>query len=120
MNLITCEDLKAKIDSGHEFKLVMSYHENGYKMKHIPGSINIYSQETIAALLDISDEIVVHCINESCAASINAYHLLDQAGYENICRFAGGLQDWEEHGYPLEGDQVDQMLEPDNNFLINA
>jgi rhodanese-related sulfurtransferase len=27
-------------------------------------------------------------------------------GYKNVRRYAGGIVDWEEAGYPLEGDFV--------------
>jgi rhodanese-related sulfurtransferase len=31
---------------------------------------------------------------------------LERNGYKKIRRYAGGLQDWEEAGYPLEGSLV--------------
>ena len=53
--------------------------------------------------LDPKDEIVVYCSNEQCIASQVAYKVLEGRGYDNIQRYAGGLVDWEEAGYPLEG-----------------
>ena len=117
MNLITCDELKQKIDRGDDFKLVMSYPELGFRMKHIPGSLNIFSKEMFADLIQPSDEIVVYCTNINCAASINAYNLLEQSGYKDIKRFAGGLDDWESHGYPLQGEQVNVKLVSENSFL---
>ena len=35
------------------------------------------------------------------------YQILERNGYKKIRRYAGGLQDWEEAGYPLEGSLVD-------------
>jgi rhodanese-related sulfurtransferase len=32
---------------------------------------------------------------------------LASAGFPNIKRFAGGLEEWEDAGYALEGDSVD-------------
>ena len=29
-------------------------------------------------------------------------------GYENVRRFAGGLNDWQAHGFPLEGTSVEE------------
>jgi rhodanese-related sulfurtransferase len=46
---------------------------------------------------------MVYCSNESCIASQVAYRILAGNGYKNIRRYAGGLVDWEEAGYPLAG-----------------
>jgi rhodanese-related sulfurtransferase len=104
--LINREELKEKLDGGDDFKLVMTYHEWAYNAKHIPGSINIYTPEDALAVLDPADEIVVYCTNEACNASARAYKFLVSTGYKNVRRYAGGLQDWERAGYPLEGDQA--------------
>ena len=53
-----------------------------------------------------NDEIVVYCSNVACPASIMAYQILRSEGYNDICRYAGGLEDWEAAGYPLEGEMV--------------
>jgi rhodanese-related sulfurtransferase len=84
----------------------MTYHEWAYNAKHIPGSINIYTREDALAVLDPADEIVVYCTNKACNASVKAYKFLVSSGYRNVRRYAGGLQDWEQAGYRLEGDQA--------------
>jgi rhodanese-related sulfurtransferase len=48
------------------------------------------------------DEIVVYCTNPPCLASVAAYHRLVQEGYTNVRRYAGGIEDWENAGLPLE------------------
>lgn len=106
MNLISKEDLKAKIDRGDNFKLVFVLGEWHYQAKHIPGSILIDTPEKGIAELNKDDEIVVYCSNPTCVASQFAYHLLEKNGYEHIHRYAGGIEDWEKAGYPLEGEMV--------------
>lgn len=106
VRLISREELKEKLDRGDDFKLVMTYHEWAYNVKHIPGSINIHTREDALAVLDPADEIVVYCTNEACNASVKAYKFLVSSGYKNVHRYAGGLQDWEQAGYRLEGDQA--------------
>ena len=110
MKLIDREELKEKLDRGDDFKLAMVLGEWAYRAKHIPGSLNITSPQEGIKLLDPNDEIVVYCSNVDCPASILAYRILNNNGYENIRRYAGGLYDWEESGYPLEG----EMMEKDN------
>ena len=103
---ISREELKEKLDRGDDFKLVMTYHEWAYNAKHIPGSINISTREDVLAVLDPADEIVVYCTNEACNASVYAYKFLVSHGYKNVRRFAGGLMDWQQAGYRLEGDRA--------------
>ena len=107
MNLISSEDLKAKIDRGDDFKLVMTLSQWAFQAKHIPGSINVTRPEQTTHLLDPIDEIVVYCSNPACTASQMAYHFLTSRGFENVRRYAGGVQDWEAAGYPLEGEMAE-------------
>ncbi len=103
-DLIDRDELKAKIDRGDEFKLVMVLGEWAYRAKHIPGSLNIDHPSKVTELLDPSDEIIVYCSDVKCPASRYAYKLLTEANYTNVTRYAGGIADWEEHGLPLEGE----------------
>lgn len=104
MNEISAEELKAKLDRGDDFRLVMTLGGLAFKGKHIPGSIDLHEPETLLAELDPREEIVVYCSDPLCPASMMAYHLLDDQGYQLLYRFSGGLSAWEQAGYPLEGD----------------
>ena len=48
----------------------------------------------------------MYCSNPACSASILAYQGLVVRGYRSVRRYAGGLLDWEDAGYPLEGEAV--------------
>ena len=106
MNLISGEELKQKLDRGDKFKLVNALGEWAFNAKHIPGSINISKIEDAKKRLNPGDEIIIYCSNTSCIASIIGYQLLTRMGYKNVRRYAGGIEDWEERGYPLEGSFV--------------
>ena len=106
MELISRDDLKRKLDEGEDLKLVCALGEWAYRAMHIPGSIHVGRPEQAAELLDKGDQIVVYCTNVNCVASQMAYHRLVEAGYKNVRRYAGGLEDWEEAGYPLAGEPV--------------
>ncbi len=54
------DELRAKLDHGDDFKLVMVLGEWGFRAKHIPGSLNLPSADQVQAMLDPSDEIVVY------------------------------------------------------------
>ena len=103
IDTITREELAAKLDSGDDFKLVMTLNEFAFNAAHIPGSINIFALDMIHTHLDPSDEIVVYCSDPACPASIEAYNILKSLGFENVRRYSGGLSDWEAAGLPLEG-----------------
>jgi rhodanese-related sulfurtransferase len=117
MKPISTEELKKKIDKGDKFKLVMTYKQRAFKAKHIPGSINIYSEESISGLIEPSDEIVVYCVHEGCQASIKAYRILEHLGFLNVKRYTGGLEAWEAAGYPLEGIDVGSTINVDVSLL---
>ena len=102
MKLIERDELKAKIDRGDSFKLVMVLSDFAYQAGHIPGSFNINAFDQVPGLLSKDDEIVLYCSSVDCPASPTAYRLLTRAGYTNVRRYAGGLLDWTAAGYQLE------------------
>ncbi len=107
--LIDRKELKEKIDRRDNFKLVMVYTDWAFRMKHIPGSIHIplaFGADDRLRELKLDDEIVVYCTSQDCAASKLSYRILKARGYTNVRRYAGGIYDWEEAGYPLEGEAV--------------
>lgn len=108
MKTISRAELKTKLDQHENFKLVFTLGDWHYRAKHIPGSIQVDNPEKAKELLDKEDDIVVYCSNVHCVASIMAFHLLEENGFKNTRRYAGGIQDWEEAGYPLEGELVDR------------
>jgi 3-mercaptopyruvate sulfurtransferase SseA len=107
MNEISSEKLKAKIDRGDDFRLVMTLGELAFQGKHIPGSVDIHDPETLLSELGPEEDIVVYCSDKLCPASMMAYHFLETRGYKHVQRFSGGLTEWEAAGYPLEGVLVD-------------
>ncbi len=124
MNLIGREELKEKLDHGETFKLIMALDDWQYRAKHIPGSIPAsaltglemskmadqkevsHAIQKILTQLKYDDEIIVYCSHVSCVGSIFAYQALDKAGFKKLRRYAGGVADWEDAGYPLEGELV--------------
>jgi len=102
MNLISRDELRAKLERGDEFKLVMTLSELAYQARHIPSSLHFETDKATLAALNPWEEIVVYCADVHCPASIYAYYLLERAGYARVRRYAGGIADWEAAGYPFE------------------
>jgi rhodanese-related sulfurtransferase len=94
------------LDRQVPFRLVMALGEWAYQARHIPGSLHFASMREALHLLNTEDEIVVYCSNASCIASVALGQLLERHDYTHVLHFAGGLQEWEQAGYPLEGQWV--------------
>ena len=103
MDIITRDELKEKLDRGERFKLVMVLEDWAFRAKHIPGSINIPVFGGSFDALSRDEEVVVYCSGTPCPASRLAFKRLVSRGYERVRLFAGGLAEWEEAGYPVEG-----------------
>lgn len=108
MRIMSRDELKAKLDRGDTFKLYMTLDRQAFEQSHIPGSIHLANIDEEATHLSPDDEIVVYCANPACSSSINAYRMLCKLGFKNLYRYAGGLQEWHDAGYPLIGDLVDE------------
>jgi rhodanese-related sulfurtransferase len=97
------DELRRRLDAKDpRFKLVMTLGEWEFRTKHIPGSLNFKDASELLSALQKDDEIVVYCTNPPCLASVAAYHRLVKEGYTNVRRYAGGIEDWEGAGLPLE------------------
>ncbi len=103
MQFIDREELKRKLDRGDQFKLVMTLPVWDFELKHIPGSICVHSVPDARRLLRREDQIVVYSSCPECPVSEAAARLLEKHGYRHVWHYAGGVIDWEDAGYPLEG-----------------
>jgi rhodanese-related sulfurtransferase len=97
------DELKAKLDGGDDFKLIMALNRWAYDAKHIPGSLHFDTPEALYAAVKPEDEIVVYCSNVDCLSSVALYRDLVRRGYRNVRRYSGGLLDWEDAGLPMDG-----------------
>lgn len=103
MKTIKRESLKTKMDRHERFNLVMAMGRNAYDLVHIPGSRSFDSLAEAAEKLNPADEVVIYCSNEYCHANFTAYRMLRHHGFKKVYTYAGGLEDWQKAGYPLEG-----------------
>jgi rhodanese-related sulfurtransferase len=105
-DLIGREELRAKLERGDDFKLVMVLGEWEYRAKRIIGSLRVSTPEEGLQALNPDEEIVLYDSGPSCPASRMAWRFLKAQGYGRVRRYAAGLEGWESAGYPLEGEQV--------------
>jgi hydroxyacylglutathione hydrolase len=113
--LIERDEVKRMLDAGEDFKLVFCLGEAEYSLKHIPGSLCLSDPSELESHLDQGDNIVVYCSGPDCLASAIAYELMVRSGFENVRRYAGGVYEWEEAGYSLEGSMI-----PEGDHVIKG
>jgi rhodanese-related sulfurtransferase len=109
MTTITREELKAKLDQGVNFKLVNCLDYSMFRAKRIPRSIHFESLSHALEMLDPKEEVILYCSNSSCAASVLAYQQLLDHCFQHLMHYPGGITDWEDAGYPLEGEHVTRL-----------
>jgi rhodanese-related sulfurtransferase len=106
MKTITRQELKAKLDGGADIKLVMTVGGWTFRARHIPGSVNYPSPSCALQALRRDDEIIVYSTSQHRKDTAAAFDALKAHGYRNVCCYLGGLTDWEDAGYPVEGESV--------------
>jgi rhodanese-related sulfurtransferase len=106
MRLITRQQLKAELEAGQPVKLVMTAGPWQVRAKHIPGTLKLLTPKDALGALRPEDRIVVYTIDDRLHSSAAAWEALTAHGYCNVRRYAGGLNDWEAAGYPVEGQSV--------------
>lgn len=103
---ISADDLKEKMHKhGHNTMVVNVLDEEHFSESHIKGSINapLAELKEAAAAWDKEKEIVVYCASTECSLSAQAYHLLKDMGFEHVRAFEGGMKEWKEKGFSVEG-----------------
>lgn len=90
--------------------LVEALPEKYYRDAHLPGAKHLPHDEVrrlaAAVLPDKSAEIVVYCASSTCQNSHIAAKVLEQMGYADVAVYAGGKQDWQEAGLPVERERA--------------
>jgi rhodanese-related sulfurtransferase len=86
--------------------LVEALPEKYYRDWHLPGARHMPHDQTRAlaarVLPDHAAPVVVYCASATCQNSHIAARILEQMGYTDVSVYAGGKQDWDEAGLPVE------------------
>lgn len=72
----------------------------------IEGAVNLSVQDTssdsLAKIIPSKDtKVVFYCTNTSCQASALSAHKAADAGYKEIYKYPGGIEDWKVKGLPV-------------------
>jgi rhodanese-related sulfurtransferase len=106
METISRQQLKAKLDAGEDIKLIMTVGGWTFRARHIPGSLALPSPRCALQTLGCDDEIIVYSSSNGRRDTQAAVDALTAHGYRHVRCYVGGLADWEDAGYPVEGTSV--------------
>src|SRR5262245_9425644 len=106
MATITLEALQSRLASAAPPVLLEALPERYYVAKHLPGA-RLFPHDQVEQLAprlvpDKGAAIVVYCASRTCQNSHVAAQHLRRIGYVDVAVYAGGKQEWEESGLPLE------------------
>jgi rhodanese-related sulfurtransferase len=104
INYITADELNAKLNKNEDIIILDVRSEDSYMIEHIKDAVNIpYSElEGRTGDLDNTKEIIIYCDNYDCGLSKNAVSLLVKVGFKNVLALEGGIESWQDKGYPVE------------------
>ena len=114
---ITREELKKWLDEKKDFVLIDVLSQASYEGRHLPNAKHVSANEDdfmekVANLVSNKEKtVVVYCSSFSCQLSPRAASKLVEAGYTNVYDFEGGLADWQDAGYPFDGEVAQEKVE---------
>lgn len=107
MNTLTANELERLKGDNPNIPIINTLSRDDFRNKHIPDSFNIpvsekkFAEKVEQTVNSKSDPVVVYCANQKCDASPTAAKKLENAGFENVYDFEGGMQAWEDAGLPV-------------------
>jgi rhodanese-related sulfurtransferase len=105
MKTITSQDLKTRIGKDIGLHVWNVTTDQYFKGEMIPGSRHIPVDKLEGALKGASvtkdSAIVVYCAGPACPASKMAAEQLGAAGYTNVTKYEGGVEEWKKAGYDI-------------------
>jgi polyisoprenoid-binding protein YceI/rhodanese-related sulfurtransferase len=117
-SLITREELKQWLDQRNDFVLIDTGLREYFQTSHLPNAQNacVYEVDFLDQVGSLTFPaatprhsrravpIVVYGSSKKSLASRTAAEKLFAAGYQQILDYEGGLEEWRNAGYPLDGD----------------
>lgn len=98
MNEITVEQLKQKVDSGHDINVIDVREPDEYQESNMGAKLIPLSQLSAMQFDEIenlkNEEVIVHC--RSGKRSMQACMILEQAGFTNCVNVQGGIMAWQD------------------------
>ena len=104
---IDVEGLRDMVEAEMAVLLDARTREN-YNQGHIPKAVSLpivefkQTYDTVSHLLIEDKAIIIYCIGVHCIDSAMLAKELNQKGHRDIFVYKGGIEEWQELGYPIE------------------
>jgi hydroxyacylglutathione hydrolase len=110
---ITAQQLKERMAQNPNILVLNILMPESYDNCHIRGSMNV-PLNTLAKSSTPwgkAQEIIVYCASKDSPSSKYAYSILTRNGFTNVAVYEGGIQEWQEKGYPCGGECARLIIE---------
>jgi polyisoprenoid-binding protein YceI/rhodanese-related sulfurtransferase len=121
---VTPEELLAWAEKEKHFFLIHTLTNNHFQKVHLPGALNacVFEVTFMEQMHSITDDktalIVLYGSSERSMDALTAAEKLQSDGYQQILILKGGIESWRALGYPLEGESVDIVSDPEVLLLL--
>ena len=118
------EKLMARFQKKKPLFLIHTLTNDHFQKVHLPGAQNacVFDVTFLDQLSSITDdknaEIVIYGSSSRSMDALTAAEKLQTAGYRQIRVLKGGIESWRLLGYPLEGESVDNSIDPETRLLL--
>ena len=108
--MLTFDELLGMYQNNENFILLDVRSREDYDKKHLPGALSIPLEDIkdFADRLDRDEKVVTYCGGFHCPLSTEAAKELMKLGFKNVSDYKGGIQEWDEKGYPTETSHLHQ------------
>jgi rhodanese-related sulfurtransferase len=102
---ITRDELKSAMDDG-AVVVLDTLGGQYYESQHLPGAHPLVLDDVDAQartlVPDLATPVVTYCSDTTCPNSTRVAMRLEQLGYTQVRKYAGGIADWTAAGLPVE------------------
>ncbi|MDP9291902.1 MAG: rhodanese-like domain-containing protein, partial [Verrucomicrobiota bacterium] len=125
---VSAATLKQLLDDEPKPVLIDVLPEEYFSVEHLPGAKNacVYNIDFLdlvrKAVPNLKHKVVVYGSSAKNLASAVALSKLVEAGWKNVANFKGGLTEWREAGYRVEGthEKKDQPTLVDKTYCVDT
>jgi len=105
MQKISTQEFLEMMKKNPSLKMVNVLPAKDHREEHIPGSFNVpleeenFEEEVAKSVDKKAEPVVVYCASKQCDASPKAAEKLEQAGFQEVYDYEGGLDSWRNATY---------------------
>lgn len=117
-DILSPKELNHRLTEGRPVYLIDVLGNDHFRLVHIPGALSTcvyevtFLEQVKAITEDRNAPVVIYGSGSRSMDSVKAAEKLQREGYTDVQVLKGGLEAWRKAGLPLEGDAVDEDIDP--------